>query len=84
MNENNFIVPSPSTENKNGVKLMSAHSSKGLEFKAIFIIHVTDKNWGSTRKPHSLLAPEVYNDFYDFDEEYSSILEDERRLFLLL
>lgn len=29
-----------------GVRVMTAHKSKGLEFQHVFIPHLTDKNWG--------------------------------------
>ena len=35
-------LSSSSNEDKYGVKLLTAHASKGLEFKKVFIIHLTD------------------------------------------
>ncbi|MCA9387146.1 ATP-dependent helicase, partial [Candidatus Dojkabacteria bacterium] len=83
MSENNYVVTSSKIENENGVNLLTAHSSKGLEFKYVFIIHATENNWGSTRKMPSLLVPEIYNEYYDAEEDAASRLEDERRLFFV-
>jgi DNA helicase-2/ATP-dependent DNA helicase PcrA len=61
-----------------GVKLLTAHQSKGLEFEYVFIVHLTDNHWGnkSARKliklPSGLMK--IQDSVADADEE-------ERRLF---
>ncbi|HEU5114343.1 MAG TPA: ATP-dependent DNA helicase [Candidatus Paceibacterota bacterium] len=58
-----------------GVELMTAHGSKGLEFDYVFIVHANDGVWGGkpSRRPFKLpsasISPEGENS------------EDERRLF---
>ncbi len=81
--ENNYSINKVNSENTNGVNLLTAHSSKGLEFEYVFIIHLTQNNWGNTRKPTDLLVPEIYNNYYDVDDEKKLRLEDERRLFFV-
>ncbi len=64
---------------KNAVKIMTAHKSKGLEFEHVFIIKCYDKHWGNPkninkiRLPHGILKTE-----FQTSEE---INEEERRLF---
>jgi DNA helicase II / ATP-dependent DNA helicase PcrA len=57
-----------------GVSMMTAHGSKGLEFKFVFVPHATSKIWNSTRNIQHFYFP-------DKKLEKESILEDERRLF---
>lgn len=40
-----------------GVKLMTAHSAKGLEFENVFILKSTESSWGKSRKPQSISFP---------------------------
>jgi DNA helicase-2/ATP-dependent DNA helicase PcrA len=60
---------------ENGVRLMTAHKSKGLEFEHVFIVHTNDGIWGNKRN----------RDKFDIDLLYTladnSKIEDERRLF---
>ncbi len=57
---------------KDGVRLLTAHRSKGLEFDHVYIVGVTDDRWGGRRKINHFRLP--------FDEEASGE-DDERRLF---
>lgn len=58
------------------VKFTTAHSSKGLEFKYVFIIGLQDKVWNSTWKPPEFsLPPNVIQKSKGSDEE------EARRLF---
>ncbi len=57
-----------------GVNLMTAHGSKGLEFKHVFIPHSTNKNWDKSRNVEFFYFPNK-------KVEKENIVEDERRLF---
>ncbi len=66
---------------KDGVRVMTAHRSKGLEFEYVFITKTIDKNWGNRRLMDKIKLPENLL-------EASSKLsieknEDERRLFFV-
>lgn len=65
------------------VNLLTAHSSKGLEFEHVFIINCTENNWGKTRAMEKLVIPEITNLNYDEEQEKLYRLEDERRLFFV-
>lgn len=61
------------------VQVMTAHKSKGLEFKVVYIPHMTDRGWGSKQSRELFKLPIVKHDVGDFD-----VLEDdERRLFFV-
>ncbi len=66
---------------KDGVEVMTAHKSKGLEFEYVFLVNATDKNWGNRRKQENIKLPE------NLLEASSKIVfeknEDERRLFFV-
>lgn len=71
---------------KDGVNLMTAHKSKGLEFKHVFIIKCVDKKWGNKRSTSLITLPsEIYNLSGEVDTESIKMdkLEDERRLFFV-
>lgn len=85
INTNRIKVSLPSIDStSDAVNLMTAHSSKGLEFEYVFIIKTTSNNWGSTRGQYSILVPEVYSE--SGVESIGEInnkdlaMEDERRL----
>ncbi|MFA6404888.1 MAG: ATP-dependent DNA helicase [Candidatus Paceibacterota bacterium] len=63
------------TDHINGVRLMTAHRSKGLEFDNVFIIHMVDGIWGnrSSRNLFNIKAIEHARNI--------GRIEDERRLF---
>lgn len=75
--------------NYEGVHLMTAHKSKGLEFSYIFILHCTDKHWGNKAKreliklPKSILKkdPGMQKNDTDINSDVSQEEEEERRLF---
>ncbi len=50
-----LVSESPFMKREDSVQLMTAHSSKGLEFGTVFIISAHDKLW--TRAPHTNKAP---------------------------
>ncbi len=56
-----------------GVNLMTAHGSKGLEFSYVFITNAIDENWGGGRKKTQL--------FFLPTSRVQGTIEDERRLF---
>jgi DNA helicase II / ATP-dependent DNA helicase PcrA len=62
-----------STRHK-GVRLMTAHKSKGLEFDFVYVIGANDGHWGNRRSLRYFVLPDtsIAND---------EILDDERRLF---
>ncbi len=71
---------------KEGVNLMTAHKSKGLEYKYVFIVKFYDKNWGNSRVADKLkLIPDIYDLTKEDDTEKIDIddMEDERRLFFV-
>ncbi len=82
LQENNLSIKQKElSANYEGVHLMTAHKSKGLEFEYIFLIHCTDKHWGNKTKkeliklPHSILKTKSKGVSQEADNE------EERRLF---
>lgn len=65
---------------KNAVRLMTAHKSKGLEFEHVFIMNCVDKHWGNAIKRERIKLPAglLKNDTTASVQELN---EDERRLF---
>jgi len=63
---------------ENGVNFLTAHSSKGLEFKYVFIIGATSNIWNKkkTGGPNSFTLPDTLT----FSNE-ENVLESSRRLF---
>lgn len=59
-----------------GVSLMTAHGSKGLEFDHVFIINGTKKNWGDSKGRSYFDLP-----YINLKNDNSQSIEDERRLF---
>lgn len=55
------------------VRLMTAHKSKGQEFRVVYVIDVDEKHWGG-KKDRSLFH-------LPFEHQHSSSDQDERRLF---
>ncbi|MBP9763207.1 MAG: ATP-dependent helicase [Candidatus Pacebacteria bacterium] len=69
------LVPFIEKSGVKGVQLMTAHKSKGLEFKKVFITGVTNKRWGGKPKKQYFVLPEILNDEGEAGDA------DERRLF---
>jgi DNA helicase-2/ATP-dependent DNA helicase PcrA len=69
-------------DNKNSVRLMTAHKAKGLEFDTVFLMQCVDGHWGNSRKRGGLfkLPWEELNVKLALGVELDEI-EDERRLF---
>ncbi len=75
MNEHHIrIIKSGSGVKKSGVRLMTAHKSKGLEFDYVYIVGVWDTHWGNTRSRNFFALP-----ISGIDDEQDNA--DERRLF---
>jgi DNA helicase-2/ATP-dependent DNA helicase PcrA len=68
----NLDIKSTDPEIIEGVSLMTAHGSKGREFKYVYIINATRKSWESHSGGNSISLP-IY--------QYDGDIEDERRLF---
>lgn len=64
--------------NFEGVRLMTAHKSKGLEFEYVFIPHCTDKHWGNKAKKELIKLPRSILKMKPSKDEDN---EEERRLF---
>ncbi len=45
----------PASQQENAIQLMTAHKSKGLEFKNVYIINAVDNIWGERARSHSRL-----------------------------
>ena len=73
--------------NNKGIQLLTAHSSKGLEFDHVFIIRGLDNEWGDTAatqypfKMRELL--EAFKGRIEDEEELSQAMEERRRLFFV-
>ncbi|MBI2017574.1 ATP-dependent helicase [Candidatus Daviesbacteria bacterium] len=63
-----------------GVRLMTVHKSKGLEFETVFIINFFDSRWGSRKKDAKIAIPwKFLGENVKTEVEFEK-LEDERRL----
>jgi DNA helicase-2/ATP-dependent DNA helicase PcrA len=62
--------------NKEAVRLMTAHKSKGLEFDYVYIIGAVDKHWGNKREINHFHLP-----LKGFEVLENQENDDERRLF---
>ncbi len=77
MKENNIDIPvNKIISSENGVNFITAHSSKGLEFKRVYIIGTTSKIWD---KSPSSWGHYKYPEGMNADSDTNT--EDERRLF---
>ncbi|MDE1966472.1 MAG: ATP-dependent helicase [Patescibacteria group bacterium] len=63
------------SEHQGGVRLMTAHRSKGLEFDHVFIMNAVDGTWGNRQKRSLFNIPIVEH------ARDAGRIEDERRLF---
>lgn len=79
LEENNLdILETPLDSNFEGVKLMTAHKAKGMEFDTVFLIHLSDKHWGNITKRNLIKLPTDLVKFQSVGDEND---EEERRLF---
>lgn len=51
-----ILNTSPYQDSSNSVQIMTAHSSKGLEFKYVFLVCVDDYAWGNSKGNNNLLS----------------------------
>lgn len=65
------------------IELMTAHGSKGREYRAVFLYDTTSKNWESSRDPSKLdISVSLFEKHViDKTEKKHLKLEEERRLF---
>lgn len=73
--------------NNKGIQLLTAHSSKGLEFDHVFIIRALDQEWGdaaATQYPYKMRELlEAFKGRIEDEEELSQAMEERRRLFFV-
>ncbi len=73
------LVKMPHRAGGGGVRLMTAHKAKGLEFDYVYAIGVYDKHWGGRRSRTSFRVARG-----DIALSFEGEVEDERRLFYVL
>ncbi|MDD2516150.1 MAG: ATP-dependent DNA helicase [Candidatus Gracilibacteria bacterium] len=72
---------------KEGVQVLTAHQSKGLEYDSVFVVGLCDGNWGNKRKfsliklPKLGLSKVIEEELQEDPKEKE--LEEERRLFFV-
>ena len=81
MNEQRIFVKKPSSSISKGVRLMTAHISKGLEFDHVYIVKAIDGMWGNKRKISKISLPRKIYSLEGRSEEDADQIDDERRLF---
>ena len=75
-------IPLPSSEHENSVKLMTAHSAKGLEFDHIFILRAVKGSFPTYyREPLIEIPAELRNSGIADQDEKKICDQEERRLF---
>lgn len=72
-----YVVPHLVTE---GVQLMTAHQSKGLEFHTVILTNFREGHWDNRRKPASVSIPENLLFGWDDDIKKFEKHQDERRV----
>jgi DNA helicase II / ATP-dependent DNA helicase PcrA len=63
-----------------GIRLMTAHQSKGLEFDTVIIVNFREGHWDKRRNPSSLSMPEDLLFGWDKDQKTFEQHQDERRV----
>jgi DNA helicase II / ATP-dependent DNA helicase PcrA len=75
-------IPLPAAEEENAVKLMTAHSAKGLEFDHVFILRATKGSFPTYyREPLIEIPAELRNSGLADSDEKKVCEQEERRLF---
>jgi DNA helicase-2/ATP-dependent DNA helicase PcrA len=72
-----YTLPHLVTE---GVQLMTAHQSKGLEFHTVILTNFRDGHWDKRRKPGSVSIPEEILFGWSSDQKKFEQHQDERRV----
>ena len=75
--EHGILTKSGKVIVKDGIRLMTAHKSKGLEFDFVYVIGAYDGHWGNKTKRtffHTMIMA-------DTNSDTSGNIDDERRLF---
>ena len=77
------VIPLASGEEENSVKLMTAHSAKGLEFDHVFILRAVSNSFPSSyREPLIEVPAELRNSGLAADRDEKEVhTQEERRLF---
>ena len=65
---------------EDGVQLMTAHKSKGLEFHTVIIVNFREGQWDRRRNPPSLAIPEDLLFGWEKDQKTYEQNQDERRV----
>lgn len=65
---------------REGVQLMTAHQSKGLEFHTVILTNFRDGHWDNRRKPGGVAIPEDLLFGWDVDRKQFEKGQDERRV----
>ena len=74
LEDHGMAAPKDYSEHIPGVRLMTAHRAKGLEFTHVFILHVVDGVWGNRSSRNLFTIPIIEH------TRTSGRIEDERRL----
>jgi DNA helicase-2/ATP-dependent DNA helicase PcrA len=69
--EHGILTKTGKALEKDGVRLMTAHKSKGLEFEYVYIVGVYDGHWGN----------KIKRTFFTTIKSFEANMDDERRLF---
>lgn len=69
--EHGILTKTGKALEKDGIRLMTAHKSKGLEFEYVYIIGAYDGHWGNKTR----------RSFFSTIKSSESTIDDERRLF---
>ncbi len=75
VSEHGILSKRTYAEHIGGVRLMTAHRAKGLEFNHVFIVHAVDGLWGNRSHRNHFVIPVIEH------ARDQGRIEDERRLF---
>lgn len=63
------VHPEGRTSREHVVSLMTAHRSKGLEYRFVFVTGVTNGEWGNRKRPQYFHLPGILGSDHDLDDE---------------
>ncbi len=72
-----YVLPHLTQE---GVQLLTAHQSKGLEYEVVFLANFRDGHWDKRRNPPSVSVPEDLLYGWNTDQKIIEQHQDERRV----